>query len=329
MSRRRFVSLSAAGLGLAAGGLIFDHSNAGAYQAPTIWRGSALGAAAQIQLYHEDPEFAGEQIQVCRREITRLENQFSLYREDSAISRLNRQGFLENPSIEMIALMSRAISFSALTHGAFDVTIQPLWQLYVDHFSREPADPAGPSDEQIAETLKLVGSDKIDLSMQRISFADKAMGISLNGVAQGFITEHVCDILRRTGFENALVHLGETQTLGSHPDGRAWMVGIPVPAGDGDLLTTVALRDQALATSGGYGSPLSSDGKHHHLLDPRTGRSANLYQSVSVIAPGATNADMLSTAIAILPLEETATLLANFAGTQAIILTNEHQVIRL
>lgn len=329
LSRRLFITQLGAALGFLAGGSVFRQTSAHAYQAPTVWRGTALGAAAQIQLYHDDPTYAAQQIQACVAEVARLEALFSLYRDNSALNQLNRQGFLEAPAIEMIALMSKAISFSALTKGAFDVTVQPLWQVYADHFSTSDADPAGPSDRLISQALKLVGSEEIDLSMQQIRFGKKGMAVSLNGIAQGYITEHVCDKLESAGIENALVHFGETQVLGSHPDGRPWMAGIPVPAETKDLLATIPLKDQALATSGGYGSPLSRDGRHHHLLDPRTGRSVNHHQSVSVIAPGATDADMLSTAIAILHTDKAAGLLTKFADTRAIVLTKENKVVHL
>lgn len=329
LSRRRFISIAAASAGVAASGMAPRLVHAASYRSPTIWRGMALGAEAQIQLYHDNPAWAAAQISNCKREIARLENLFSLYRENSAINRLNMDGQLDQPSIDFVELLSKAKSFSLLANGAFDVTIQPLWQLYADHFLQTDASSAGPSESQIDAALNLIGSDKIAILASSIRFAQEGMGITLNGIAQGYVTEKITGILRRAGFENVLVHLGESQALGGHPDGRPWTVGIPVPTGTDDLLTTVALDNQALATSGGYGSPLSADGKHHHLLDPRTGRSANLHHSVSVIAPGATDADMLSTAISIMTLEEAVPLLENFAGARAIILTNQNKVVRL
>ncbi len=304
-------------------------TGAASFLAPTIWRGRALGAEAQIQLYHEDAEFAVAHIGECRAEISRLENLFSLYRNDSAIIRLNRTGELADPAIELTELLSKAKSFATLSEGAFDITIQPLWQLYADHFSQDNANPAGPPKQQIARVLELVGSDKISISPTEIRLEAEGMALTLNGIAQGYVTEKIATLLRRAGFENILVHLGESQALGGHPDGRPWRVGIPAPSKSDELLTTVELTDQALATSGGYGSPLSPDGRVHHLLDPRTGRSANHHRSVSVIAPGATNADMLSTALSIISIDNAAELLANFTDTRAIILTNENEIVRL
>lgn len=329
ISRRRFIKIAACSTSFVAAGSLFTRVEAASYRTPITWRGMALGAEAQIQLYHDDLVFVAAQIERCQSEINRLENLFSLYRKTSAVSLLNKHGVLAEPSIDMIELLSKTKPFSALSGGAFDVTIQPLWQLYADHFAGDDPDPAGPDDHQISAILKLVGSEKMDISATEIRFSKSGMGITLNGIAQGYMTERIGDLLRRAGFENVLVHLGESQAMGGHPDGRPWMVGIPVPSGTDELLATIPLKDQALATSGGYGSPLSADGRHHHLLDPRSGRSANLHRSVSVIAPGATDADMLSTALSILPIDKAAALLSHFAGARAIILNNENEIVRL
>lgn len=329
LTRRRMISIAASYAAGAVAGPLVASAQASIYRTPITWRGIALGAEAQIQLHHEDAAFAAARIRECVSEISRLENLFSLYREGSSLSRLNAEGELAEPGVEMIELLSKAKSFSGLTGGAFDVTVQPLWQLYADHFADPKADPAGPAAAHIAETLELAGSDRISISPTCIRLADKAMGLTLNGIAQGYVTEKITSLLRRAGFSNVLVHMGESQALGGHPDGRPWRVGIPAPLASDPMLTSVALENQALATSGGYGSPFSADGRHHHLLDPRTGRSADHHRSVSVIALGATNADMLSTALSIMPTDEAGEILANFEGARAIILTAENRIVRL
>ncbi len=329
ITRRRMITIAAAFAGTAIAGGVSAPAGATAFRTPNIWRGIALGAEAQIQLHHEDANFAAVQIGECVSEISRLENLFSLYRESSTLSRLNSSSEFHKPGIEMIELLSKAKSFSELTGGAFDVTVQPLWQLYAEHFSTPGADPNGPAQDQISAALDLVGSDKISISTTRIGLASPAMALTLNGIAQGYVTEKITALLRRAGFSNVLVHMGESQALGGHPDGRPWMVGIKAPVDAENLLTSVPLNNEALATSGGYGSPLSADGRVHHLLDPRTGRSANHHRSVSVVASGATNADMLATALSIMPTNQAPNILAHFAGARAIILTSDNEIVRL
>jgi len=304
LNRRRFISIS----GAAAGMTVFDRSTGFGAARPELmrWRGAALGAKAQIMLYGEDPARAQELFDKCQQEIHRLEGIFSLYRANSAVRRLNAAGYLDNPDIELLDLLSRCLSCYQITDGAFDVTIQPLWRLYADHFAVPGADPAGPSADQIKATLKLVGSDKIRLDAGRISFVRPGMGLSLNGVAQGYITDRVAQLLKEAGFENLLVHMGETYAMGRHDDGRPWTAGVSSPLRDHKLLKNVTLDHQALATSGGYGSPFADQSRLHHLLDPKTGRSANHHGAVSVIARDTTTADMLSTAFYVMPYDRVA-----------------------
>lgn len=299
INRRRFITISAAAVGMG----LCGPSYGGSYDL-VRWQGAALGAKAEIMLYGDDPVKARETFVLCQKEIRRLENIFSLYVRNSAISRLNAAGYLDNPDIEFLDLLSRCLSCYRVTKGAFDVTIQPLWKLYADHFSQPGAGSAGPSRERIEEILEKVGSDKIILDSRRISFEKPGMGISLNGVAQGYITDRVTKVLSHAGFGNILVHMGETYAMGRHGDGRPWTAGISSPLKDHRILLTVPLEHQALATSGGYGSPFSDQSQLHHLLDPITGRSANHYGAVSVVAKDATTADMLSTAFYVMAFDK-------------------------
>jgi len=326
VTRRRFISIAAA----FGGGSLLACKRAGgtiaAWSRPLRWRGSALGAEAEIQLYHGNHERAEHALVGCQKEIARLEALFSLYKSDSAINILNRNGSLNHPDNDVLNLLSRATSVSALTAGAFDITIQPLWSLYASHFSSTSADPSGPKESEIAQTLALVGWDGVELSAKRVRFARRGMAITVNGIAQGFMTDRIAQLLRRDGYENVLVQLGESYAMGRHADGRPWRVGIGSPDGKAAVLTSVSLENQALATSGGYGSPFSQDGQHHHLFDPQTGRSANHYRSISVLAPDATTADALSTALAVTPQEHLHRAIAKFSDTRVCLVNNDGEL---
>lgn len=309
INRRRFISISA----VAAGALMIDPARALAAPQLVRWQGAALGARAEIRLYGDDPARSRELFRRCQQEITRLERIFSLYVPASAINRLNKDGYLDNPDLEFLDVMSRCLSCYQATDGAFDVTVQPLWKLYADHFQTPGASPAGPSDDDIRQTLKLVGSDKVMLESRRISFARPGMAVTLNGVVQGYITDRVTAILKEAGFKNILVYMGESYAMGRHGDGRDWTAGISSPADDSRILLTVPLHDQALATSGGYGSPFSdSNPLMHHLLDPKSGRSVNRHAGVSVLAGDTTTADMLSTAFYVMAFDEVPAVWAKY-----------------
>jgi FAD:protein FMN transferase len=317
VSRRQFVIL--AGAFGAASVLPSGTSAFAAPLSPVKWTGSALGAKASIQLYHPDPVWAGQQLEKCQKEIDRLENLFSLYRPHSATCRLNREGHLDNPDIEFLDLLSRAIGFYHQTDGFFDVTIQPLWELYARHFSQNGSDPDGPNEEKIASTLERVGSDQILLSPNRISFVKEKMAVTFNGIAQGYITDKITSLLKSAGFKNVLVSLGESYALGIKPDGQLWRAGIVSPEDGTTIIKTIDIRDKAIATSGGYGSPFSAKSDANHLLNPRTGKSVALNRSVSVVAKTAVKADMASTAFSLMPKEKQENLLKLHSDIEDII----------
>ena len=299
LSRRRFITISAAAAG-------FALSGGNAKAALHRWRGSALGADAVILLAHPD---ATRLTDAAIAEIRRLEKIFSLYRPDSAVSRLNRDGTLADPPPELVALLAECRHFVEASGGAFDVTVQPLWRLYAEHFARPGADPAGPQD--IAHVLESVDFSAVEVDTARITLRKPGMAVTLNGIAQGYITDRVAGLLRRRGLDNVLVDLGETRALGRHPDGRPWRVGL-ARAG-----RAVDLVDAAVATSGGYGTTFDGSGRHHHILDPTNGRSAGRYAAVSVTAPRATTADALSTALSVMPPGEAAALLRKAGPAKA------------
>ncbi|MFP6757688.1 MAG: FAD:protein FMN transferase [Alphaproteobacteria bacterium] len=267
------------------------------------WQGIALGAPARISLAHPDGKEAQRLFALCAAEIERLEGEFSLHRDDSALSILNRRGALDKPSADMVRLLSETARFAALTDGAFDVTVQPLWRLYAGHFSAHPGDQAGPAQAEIDAARALVDYRQMTIAADRVGFATPGMAVTLNGIAQGYVTDRIADILRANGIVNVLVDLGETMGVGEHPEARPWAIGLTDPFNPATYDTVIELSNRAVATSGGYGTRFSADGRHHHLFDPRLGASANAHASASVLAPNATTADALSTALFVAPTE--------------------------
>jgi len=326
VSRRRFIAISAA-----AGVCAYAGAARATTVAPYRWRGRALGAEARLLLHHPDRREAARIIADVVAEIERLENIFSLYRGHSAISRLNRQGRIDHPPFELVQALADCRNISELTHGAFDVTVQPLWRLYADHFSAPDPDPAGPTPDQISHVRRLVDYREISIDPAQISLSRPGMALTLNGFAQGYITDRIADLLRAEGLGHVLVDIGETRALDDHPDGRSWRVGIRQPNSADGIARRLALVDQAVATSGGYGQRFGpdggqdgeQDGGHHHLFDPQTGRSAGRYASVSVVAPQAATADALSTAFSNMSVVEARDCLGRTNATAAYFLDHD------
>ncbi len=313
LTRRRMIVIaaSAAGSALLASGR-FAQANG-----PVRWQGSALGAQVSIEIHHPDRAEAERLVERCVLEVRRLEQQFSLYRADSAISTLNRTGILVAPDGDMVALLQTSQHFAEITGGAFDPTVQPLWQLHADHFSSGKPGGDGPSPQQLAEALAKVGHAGLLVSADRIALLRRCAAITLNGIAQGFATDRVVERLRGAGLSTTLVNMGEIRAIGARPEGTPWRVGLGDPDRPGLLTETVDLVDRAVATSAGSGFRFDSVGRFTHLFDPVTGRSPQRYRSVSVMAPTATEADALSTAFSLLPLSDIADIVTVRPNVQA------------
>lgn len=305
ISRRRFVHISAAAAGLS---LLPSGRPARAGAAPFMWRGTMLGAVASMEIHHEVRSEAERLISSACAEARRLERLFSLYREDSALVELNRTGILVDPGPEMVELLSISQHYSILTGGVFDVTVQPLWDLYASHFSRKDADPAGPAPAAIKSALDRVDCGRLSVRSDRIAIP-RGMAVTLNGIAQGYVTDKVVDLLRAQGIAHSLVDMGETRAIGSRPDGRPWEVGVADPDVVGRTETVLPIIDRAVSTSGAYGFRFDASGRFNHLFDPRTGGSASLYRSVTTVSRNATAADALSTTFSLLPEDRIRALL--------------------
>jgi thiamine biosynthesis lipoprotein len=272
-----------------------------AQAAPLQWQGMAMGAPASLVLHHEgDTQRAQSALTAVLAEVSRLEGIFSLFRADSTLSQLNRAGRVDNTPQEFTALLHTALDMAKLSNGVFDPSIQPLWSLYFDHFvvggNTQP-----PAAGQVVGARALVDWRGVQVAGSTVSLARTGMALTLNGVAQGFVTDRCSEVLGAYGFSHMLVDMGEPRAVAAKPDGSAWQIGLADPRDPKRALHTVSVFDQAVATSGGYGTMLDAAGLYTHLINPHTGHTAPAYESVTVVAPNATQADALSTALALIP----------------------------
>lgn len=320
VNRRRFITIAAAtaGLGTTIGAGFPVRSLAANASVPALvrWRGIALGAEASLTLAHSDPAAARAAMQDALAELARLEHIFSLFQPASAVRRLNAAGELAAPPMELVELLGTARTISEATDGAFDVTVQPLWDLLAAHYAGAGANAAGPSPQEISNALQRVDYRRIDIAPGRIAFGGKGMAITLNGIAQGYVTDRVSAVLRDHGFPDVIVNLGEIRANGHHPSGRDWQVRLP------GIETPLGVRDRAVATSSGAGTPFGDGSLHHHLFDPHTGHSPQNISRLTVIAPTATLADGLSTAFFLMPEDARKRALARLGQPRVRILTS-------
>ncbi|WP_298850079.1 FAD:protein FMN transferase [uncultured Ruegeria sp.] len=281
MNRRRFLAISAAALA------------SPSHAQPAIWRGYAMGAEVSLTL-DADPASADPAIAKLRTILEECEALFSLYRTNSALSELNRAGYLKIPDPAFLSLLQACSKAHDLTNGRFDPTVQPLW--------------AATSEHETVHARGLIGWHRVRLSAERIQL-DQDQALTLNGIAQGFATDLVALALRQAGWEKVLVNIGEY-----FAGGRQWTLGVSDPAHG--LVGTAQLRNRAIATSSPGAMHLQSGGSH--ILDP-TSENEPLWSTISVQAPDATTADALSTAFCYATETEIAATLSRATGAYSAI----------
>jgi thiamine biosynthesis lipoprotein len=284
-----------------------------------------MGAVSELALWHEDPAAARRALEQVRFEVARLDGIFSLYRDDSEISQLNRAGFLDNPSRELRDALSAARQFSELSGGAFDVSVQPLWQLYAAHFwtGTDISADIDATARSVAE--RLVDYRLVDIGPRRIALGRPGMGITLNSIGQGLVADRVADMLGEQGFKHVYADLGETRLIGGDPDGGPWRIGLRDPKNQARVGRTLDLEDIGLAVSGGYGTSFDATGRYNHIFDPRTGLSADKMAAIAVTAPSAMIANGLATSIYVAGREHAAKILAAHPGAKAVITTADDE----
>jgi thiamine biosynthesis lipoprotein len=201
---------------------------------------------------------------------------------------LNHGGHLPEPSGDMYRALKLAVQVAALSEGLFDPTVQPLWEAHVDWFEHR-RDAGLPPEHVIARARQAVDWRKIRLGPGAISLGE-GQRLTLNGLGQGYVTDRVAELLVAKGLHHILVDLGEQRAIGPRRDGAPWLIARA-------NANPIRLAHGALATSEGSGCVLGANGAAHHLFDPRSGRSAAHWRTITVHHRSTAVADALSTAL--------------------------------
>ena len=214
----------------------------------------------------------------------------SLFRDDSALSRLNRDGRLDAPPAELRELLGIAVAVARASGGAFDPTVQPLWLA----FAAAQRDGRLPTPAEVDAARARVDWRALALDARGVRLARTGMGVTLNGIAQGYAADRVRAVLSQHGVRHALVDAGEFAMAGRNPGGQRWTLGIADPLAEGRLLARLFADGRCVATSGDDQTVFSADHRHHHIFDPHTGWSPADMAGVTVAAPSGALADALT-----------------------------------
>lgn len=271
-----------------------------------IWRERLLigfGTTLWLKAAHEHADPLEAALAASVNEIRQIERQMSLFDPDSALSRLNREGRLSHPDRRLLDVLDLSAHVARRSSGAFDVSMQPLWQVW----SAAATDGRLPSHRLVQQAQRRVNWRAVDANACRIRLNRSGMQLSLNGIAQGYAVDRVRATLQRFGIRHALIDTGETGLLGHGPDAVPWTAAIEsaavnMPSATAALLAPrFSLDGRAIATSSDAHTSFSTDHRHHHILNPKTGYSPRHWSSVSVIASSGALADALTKVFFMLP----------------------------
>ena len=263
---------------------------------------SMMDTFIKVTVY-SDADNAQKGINAAFTRMEEIVNAASIYDENAEAFRLNHEGYIDNPSQDLTNLVNLSIEYNKITDAYFDITVQPLLDLWSAGLWKETPDI---QQNKVNETLELTGSDKIIVNGNRISFSTEGMKITLGGITKGYAIDEALKVISALGIKQAIIDAGgQIGTLGNKPDGKPWTVSLVNPDNTDENLATFNFKNEmSVSTSGNYERYFSPDKKVSHLLNPKTGFSVADFISVSVIAPTNTQADVLSTSIFVMGPEE-------------------------
>lgn len=263
----------------------------------------AMATRFEILLYGNDPDFLRAAGEEALREIERIERKLSVFRPDSAISRINRNAASAPVTVdpELFALLADCVRFREETCGAFDITLSPLFEAW----GMREKKARRPSRQELANLRERTGTEHLTLdpSNRTIRFALPGMKLDLGGVGKGFALAMATEALREAGVASALLHGGTSSVaaIGRPPGAEAWQVAIRLPAeGAGEETQRIVVTEEtSLSVSTISGRTFNVDGETRgHLFSAESGEPATAAQLGAVLCDSAARADALATGLA-------------------------------
>jgi len=285
---------------------------------PLTVAGTAFGTSVSLSALRPDGDRHGQDtraaLQRAMREVQLIDGIFSLFRADSQLSVLNREGRLDGVHPHLLRNLAFAVQLGELTDGAFDLTVQPLWEA----FARARQRGMLPHRAEVAAARSLVDYRALRIDGDCARLERPGARITLNSLAQGYAVDVVLGILRRAGIGAALIDTGELGNLGVRGTDRPWVVGVQHPRDRSAVIAMIAMDGRVLSTSGDYATAFSADFRHHHIFDPALGLSPTSWSSTIVMAHSGMVADGISTALMVLDRAAGEELVRAFPGSDAL-----------
>ncbi|WP_281336339.1 FAD:protein FMN transferase [Flavobacterium eburneipallidum] len=289
-----------------------------------------MGGRFDITIVAIDSLAAEQNIDEVIGEISRIENLISDWKSTSQVSEVNQNAGIRPVKVdkEVFELTKRAIQFSEITNGAFDISFAAMDRIWKFDGSMTEM----PSAEAIKKSVEKVGYKNIILDSinSTIFLKLKGMKIGFGALGEGYATNKCQEMMLAKGIQSGIVNgSGDMSTWGKQPNGKPWNIGITNPFKTDKLIAIVPLEEKAVTTSGSYEKFVILDGKRYsHIINPATGYPATGLCSVSVFGPNAETANGLSTSLMVLGKEKGLILLEKFPNYSCLMITDDGKVVK-
>jgi FAD:protein FMN transferase len=306
--------------------LVCGLGHSAAVQAEWLYREEPImGTRCAVELWATDHAAGEAAMDAVFADMRRIDLLMSTYKPESEMSRVNANA-AKTPvkvSVELFNLLQTSLEYSKLSNGVFDITYASVGYLY-DYRAH-----TRPDSKAIAAALPGVDYRqlKLDPANHSVAFGKPGMRIDLGGIAKGYAVDRGIELLRKRGFDHAMVNSGgDTRVIGDR-QGKPWMIGIRHPDRKDEVVLRMPLEDAAFSTSGDYERFFEEGGvRYHHILDPKTGLSPHAVRSVTIIASTATRTDGLSKTVFILGPEKGLAFINSLTDADAIVIAADGKV---
>jgi thiamine biosynthesis lipoprotein len=287
-----------------------------------------MGSRFDITIVAADSLSAEQHIDTVIGEVTRIENLISDWKKDTQIAEVNRKAGIAPVKVtpEVFALTKRAVHFSKITNGAFDISFAAMDRIWKFDGSMTKI----PTPQAVKKSVEKVGYKGIVLNAAQstIFLKRKGMKIGFGALGEGYAADRCRNIMLAKGIKAGIANgSGDMSTWGKQPDGSSWKVGVTNPMREDTIFAVVPLTQSAVVTSGSYEKFVVFNGKRYsHIINPATGYPATGLCSVTVFGPSAETANGLSTSIMVLGKAKGIQLLRKHPRYSCIMITDKGQI---
>jgi FAD:protein FMN transferase len=281
----------------------------------------------KVTVYSDDKDLAEKAIKAAYARMEDIASVASIFDPNAQAYKLNQSGFIDHPSPDLVALVRLSLEYNKLTDGTFDITVQPLLDLWGDQNLKLWTKPVDVQQAMVNEKMPLIGSDKIEVTQDRIALKVPGMKITLGGITKGYAADEALKVIDSMGIKHALVAAGgNIGSLGTKTNGEPWTISLVNPDNTDDSLAVFQFSSMSISTSGNYERYFSPDKKVNHIMDPRTGFSVADVISVTIICDSGTQADALSTSVFVLGVKEGMKLVESLHNVECYIVDYDRKI---